>query len=75
MIDAEPATDAGGAGPGGTLTPEAFDDLIDEATHAVNNLIPNHALAVLSDGERSKLLVEINDALTAILNEYVPKDL
>lgn len=73
MIDTEPASDVGGPGPGGSLAPEAFDDLIDEATHAVNNLIPDHILAVLSDGERSKLLVEINDALTAILNEHVPK--
>lgn len=35
----------------GAITSDAFDDLVDNATHAVNNLIPDHLLAVLSDEE------------------------
>ncbi len=57
----------------GTMTSDAFDDLIDDATHAVNNLIPDHLLAVLSDDERSNLLVGINDALTLVLADYIDR--
>ena len=46
----------------GTMTSDAFDDLIDDATHAVNNLIPDHLLAVLSD-----------DALTLVLADYIER--
>jgi len=53
------------------VTPEAFDDLVDEATHAVNNLIPDQVLAVLSDDRRSSLLTDINDALTVVLGSYI----
>lgn len=56
------------------LTSDEFDDLVDDATHAVNNLIPDHVLERLSVPEHSKLLVEINDALTAILNQYIEQD-
>jgi len=56
---------------GGAMTSDAFDDLIDDATHAVNNLIPDHLLNVLSDDERSNLLVGINDALTQVLADYI----
>lgn len=41
----------------------------------VNNLILDYVLSGIADGERSKMLVEINDALTAVLDHYVPKDL
>jgi hypothetical protein len=57
----------------GAITSDAFDDLIDDATHAVNNLIPDHLLAVLSDEERSNLLVGINDALTLVLADYIER--
>lgn len=58
-----------------SLTPEEFDDLVDDATHAVNNLIPDGILRTLSNAEHSTLLTELNDALTAVLDPYVPKDL
>ncbi|WP_421950113.1 hypothetical protein [Pelagibacterium sp.] len=58
-----------------SLTPEEFDDLVDDATHAVNNLIPDGILRALSNAEHSRLLTELNDALTAVLDPYVPKDL
>jgi hypothetical protein len=57
----------------GTTTSDAFDDLVDDATHAVNNLIPDHLLAALSDNERSNLLVGINDALTLVLADYIER--
>jgi hypothetical protein len=57
----------------GAITSDAFDDLVDNATHAVNNLIPDHLLAVLSDEERSNLLVGINDALTLVLADYIER--
>lgn len=61
--------------PSASLTPDAFDDLVDTATHAVNNLIPDGVLATMTNAERSRLLVEIDEALTDILNEYIEKDL
>lgn len=67
------ASAIGGPSPSGSLTPDAFDDLVDTATHAVNNLIPDGVLAAMTNAERSRLLVEINDALTAILNEHIEK--
>jgi hypothetical protein len=57
----------------GTMTSDAFDNLIDDASHAVNNLIPDHLLATLSDDERSNLLVGINDALTLVLADYIER--
>jgi len=50
-----------------TPNSDTVDALTDDATHAVNNLIPDAALAYLSDDERSDLLVRINDALWPIL--------
>lgn len=57
-----------------TLTSDQFDELIDDATHAVNNLIPDRVLAGLSDDERSTLLTELNDALTAVLDHCIKKE-
>lgn len=53
------------------MTEDEFDQLIDEATHAVNNLIPDGVLDLISEEQRSKLLVQINDALSLILRELV----
>lgn len=50
---------------------DAFDELVDDATHAVNNLIPDKYLDSLTPDEYSQLLVDINDALTPILREVV----
>ncbi len=58
----------------GGLTFDAFDALIDDASHAVNNLIPDSVISDLSDKERSKLLMQINDALTAVLDDVIPRD-
>jgi hypothetical protein len=46
-----------------------FDALVDDATHAVNNLFPDRWLSMLGGTSRSNLLVRINDALTPILRD------
>jgi len=56
------------------MTTDEFDDLIDDATHAVNNPIPDRVLATLSDAERSNLFVAINDALTLVLVDDIERD-
>lgn len=56
------------------LTSDAFDALIDEASHAVNNLIPDAVVSGLTDEERSTLLVEINHVLTVVLDHVIPRD-
>ena len=48
---------------------EEFDQLVDDATHAVNNLIPDHCLDQLDATSCSRLLRRINDALTPILRD------
>ena len=53
------------------MTDDAFDDLIDAATHAVNNLIPDTVLARLTNGERFDFLVAVNDALSPILRDLI----
>lgn len=53
---------------------DAMDSIIDDATHAVNNLIPDKALARLTEDQRSDLLVQINDALSPILREHIEPD-
>lgn len=53
------------------MTEDAFDTLIDDATHAVNNLIPDQYLEAMGENERSGLLISINDVLTAILHDII----
>lgn len=53
------------------MTDNDIDDLIDEATHAVNNLIPDVIIAKMSDDQRTDLLVRINNALTPILQDIL----
>jgi len=48
---------------------DQFDALVDDATHAVNNLIPDRWLNILGDTGRSTLLIRINDELTPILRD------
>lgn len=48
-----------------------FDTLVDDATHAVNDLIPDRYLDRMGAHARSGLLVSINDALTAILRDVI----
>lgn len=50
---------------------DEFDQLVDDATHAVNNLIPDRYLDLLDADNRSDLLFRINDALSAILRDIV----
>jgi hypothetical protein len=57
------------------LTQDQFDELVDDATHAVNNVIPDHLFATFSDSGCTALLHEINDSLTPILRTYVADDL
>lgn len=45
---------------------EAFDQLIDDATHAVNNLIPDKDLGTLGRDAHSDFLVRINEALVPV---------
>ena len=51
------------------MNDDHFDGLVNDATHAVTNLIPDTVLDGLRDRERSDLLFQINDALTPILRE------
>lgn len=53
------------------MTEDQFDTLVDDATHAVNNLIPDRTLDGLDITERSALLFRINDALTPILRDAI----
>jgi hypothetical protein len=53
------------------MSDDAFDTLVDDATHAVNNLIPDAVLNRMSFGERSALLVAVNDALAPILRDVI----
>jgi hypothetical protein len=53
------------------MNDDQFDALVDNVTHAVNNLIPDRLLKVLSTAGRSDLLVQINDALTPILRDVI----
>jgi len=53
------------------LTQDQFDDLVDDATHAVNNLIPDNVIASLSASAHTTLLQAINDALTLILADHI----
>ncbi|MDF0491469.1 hypothetical protein PX699_16830 [Sphingobium sp. H39-3-25] len=53
------------------MNDDEFDELVDDATHAVNDLIPDRYLDSLSPDERSNLLVQINDALTPILRDLI----
>jgi hypothetical protein len=53
---------------------DALDQLVDDATHAVNNLIPDAILARLTPDEHSGLLVRINDALTPILSDLIEEN-
>lgn len=56
------------------MTDNEFDALVDDATHAVNNLIPDRLLTALDIDARSDLLIRLNDALTPILREIADKD-
>ena len=55
------------------LSSNQFDNLLDDATHAVNDMIPDHVLAGLSSDGRTDLLYAINDALTAVLDPYIER--
>ncbi len=55
------------------MNDDQFDALVDDATHAVNDLIPDTVLDGLRDSERSDLLFQINDALTPILREVIDR--
>ena len=55
------------------MNDDQFVALVDDATHAVNTLIPNTVLDGLRDSERSDLLFQINDALTPILREAIDR--
>lgn len=50
---------------------DEFDQLVDDATHAVNDLIPDPCLSRLDADSRSDLLYRINDALSPILRDVV----
>ena len=53
---------------------DQLDALVDSATHAVNNLIPDRMLDMLDAEERSSLLIRINDALSPILGGLADRD-
>lgn len=55
------------------MNDDHFDGLVNDATHAVTNLIPDTVLDGLRDRERSDLLFQINDALTPILRDVIDR--
>lgn len=55
------------------MNDDHFDGLVNDATHAVTNLIPDTVLDGLRDSERSDLLFQINDALTPILRDVIDR--
>ena len=55
----------------GTMHDDQFDALVDDAAHAVNNLIPDRLLDGLGSTGRSNLLFRINDALTPLLRDVI----
>ena len=55
------------------MNDDHFDGLVNDATHAVTNLIPDSVLDGLRDRERSDLLFQINDALTPILRDVIDR--
>ena len=55
------------------MNDDHFDGLVNDATHAVTNLIPDTVLDSLRDRERSDLLFQINDALTPILRDVIDR--
>ena len=55
------------------MNDDHFDRLVNDATHAVTNLIPDTVLDGLRDRERSDLLFQINDALTPILRDVIDR--
>lgn len=54
-----------------TMHDDQFHALVDDTTHAVNNLIPASLLDGLGSAGRSNLLFRINDALTPILRDVI----
>ena len=53
------------------MTVDVFDQLVDDATHAVNNLIPDLYHDGMSDTAHSGVLYAINDALSTILRDVI----
>src|SRR3546814_12215414 len=53
------------------MTEDEFDQLVDDATHAVNNLIPDLYLDGMGDTAHSGVLYAINDALSTILRDVI----
>jgi hypothetical protein len=51
------------------MTEDQFDALVDDASHAVYNLVPDRYLDRMGDNARGGLLVSINNALVAILRD------
>jgi hypothetical protein len=51
------------------FTEDDLDDLVDDATHAVANLIPLGAWRRLGRDRQSSILAQINDSLSPILAE------
>ena len=51
------------------MNDDDFDQLVDDATHAVINLIPAEYFYDLSPHQREGLTVQINDALTQVLRD------
>jgi hypothetical protein len=53
------------------MNDEAFDDLLDNASHAVFEMIPDEAMAEFTATQRNNLLYRINDALTEVLRDFL----
>lgn len=56
------------------MTEDDFDNLVDDASHAVFNRVPASILSAMDAQDRSDLLVRINDALAPVLRAVSPSD-
>ncbi|MBA4751936.1 MAG: hypothetical protein H2055_06890 [Sphingopyxis sp.] len=56
------------------MTEDDFDNLVDDASHAVFNRVPAFILGGMDAEDRSDLLIRINDALAPILRDLSPSD-
>ncbi len=50
---------------------DVFDEAVDDATQAVIDAFASHLKMPIGD-DLSALLIEINDALTAIMSQHLP---
>lgn len=53
---------------------DAYDELVDEATHAVFNMLPSEQLEQMGEDMREGMMVQINDYLAEALSPLKKDD-